>query len=157
MAENTNKNLWAEFDDEMDSAALQQEIQEAVENGSNFKEVPPGKYEVAVEKMDLTKSKNGKKMVSIWFKVVGKDDPYKGSLIFMNQVVEQGFQIHIVNELLRLMDTSINVEFKSYSQYGNMLLDIHEEIDKKVEFALNYSVNSKGYNEFTIEEVFDVE
>lgn len=151
-------NIWDEFDKAFDTKGLQEDIKEASENGGgNYKEVPVGKYEVAVEKMELVKSKSkGEPMVTIWFKVVGKDDPYKGSLIFMNQVITQGFQIHIVNELLRAMDTDIDVHFDTYSQYGNMLLDIHEAIDKKVEFALDYSENSKGYKVFEIEEVFDV-
>lgn len=150
-------NIWNEFDKAINTKELQNEIKEAAENGGgNYKEVPVGKYEVAVEKMELVKSKKGDPMVTIWFKVVGKDDPYKGSLIFMNQVITQGFQIHIVNELLRSMDTGIDVHFDTYSQYGNLLMDIHEAIDKKVEFALDYSENNKGYKIFEIEEVFDV-
>lgn len=156
MAETTN--LWDKFDNSIDTAALQNEVKEAAENGSgNYKEVPVGKYEVSVEKMELVQSKKGDPMVTIWFKVVGKDDPYKGSLIFFNQVINQGFQIHIVNELLRAMDTGMDIQFVTYKQYGNLLMDIHEAIDKKVEFALDYSQNSKGFNVFTIEEVFDVE
>lgn len=151
-------NIWDEFDRAIDTKGLQEDIKEAAENGGgNFKEVPVGKYEVAVEKMELVKSKSkGEPMVTIWFKVVGKDDPYKGSLIFMNQVITQGFQIHIVNELLRAMDTGKDIHFDTYRQYGNLLMDIHEAIDKKVEFALDYSENSKGYKVFEIEEVFDV-
>lgn len=150
-------NIWSEFDKAIDTKELQNEIKEAAENGGgNYKEVPVGKYEVAVEKMELVKSKKGDPMVTIWFKVVGKDDPYKGSLIFMNQVITQGFQIHIVNEILRSMDTGIDIHFDTYSQYGNLLMDIHEAIDKKVEFALDYSENNKGYKIFEIEEVFDV-
>lgn len=151
-------NIWDEFDRAIDTKGLQGDIKEAAENGGgNFKEVPVGKYEVAVEKMELVKSKSkGEPMVTIWFKIVGKDDPYKGSLIFMNQVITQGFQIHIVNELLRAMDTGMDIHFDTYSQYGNLLMDIHEAIDKKVEFALDYSENNKGYKVFEIEEVFDV-
>lgn len=150
-------NIWNEFDKAINTKELQNEIKEAAENGGgNYKEVPVGKYEVAVEKMELVKSKKDDPMVTIWFKVVGKDDPYKGSLIFMNQVITQGFQIHIVNEILRSMDTGIDVHFDTYSQYGNLLMDVHEAIDKKVEFALDYSENNKGYRIFEIEEVFDV-
>ena len=122
MAETTN--LWDKFDNSIDTAALQNEVKEAAENGSgNYKEVPVGKYEVSVEKMELVQSKKGDPMVTIWFKVVGKDDPYKGSLIFFNQVINQGFQIHIVNELLRAMDTGMDIQFVTYKQYGNLLMD----------------------------------
>lgn len=154
MAEN---NIWNEFDKKIDTKELQKDIADAAENGGNYKEVPVGKYEVAVEKMELVKSKKGDPMVTIWFKVVGKDDPYKGSLIFFNQVINQGFQVHIVNELLRAMDSGVNIHFDTYTQYGNMLMDVHEAIDGKLEYALNYSQNSKGYNQFEIEEVFEID
>ena len=151
-----NNNIWDEFDAAFDTDALANEVKEAAENGSSFREVPPGKYEVAVDKMELTKSKKDDPMVSIWFKIVGNDE-YKGSRIFFNQVITQGFQVHIVNELLRSMDSGIDVKFESYKQYGNLLMDIQEAIDGKLEYALKYSKNSKGYNQFEIEEVFEVD
>lgn len=96
-------------------------------------------------------------MVSIWFKIVSEGE-YNGSLIFFNQVITQGFQIHIVNELLRSMDSSIAgvIEFESYSQYGQLLMDVHEAIDGKLEFALEYGQTKKGFPTYEITEVFDV-
>lgn len=110
-------------------------------------EVPYGEYEVKIEKMELTATKETRKpMVSIWFKIVAGD--YKNSMIFMNQVITEGFQIHIMNEFLRSLDTDIdvNVEFVSYKQYGNMLMDIKEALDdSSVEFTLDYGENKQGY------------
>lgn len=57
--------------------------------------------EVAINKLELTKSKKGDPMVTCWMKIVAGE--YTNSLIFMNQVVTQGFQIHIVNEFLRAL------------------------------------------------------
>ncbi len=101
-------------------------------------EVPHGEYEVKIEKMELTAAKETRKpMLSVWFKIVAGD--YKNSMIFMNQVITEGFQIHIVNEFLRSLGTDVNVEFVSYKQYGNLIMDIKEVIDASgVEFALDY-------------------
>ena len=86
---------------------------------------------------------------------------YKGSLIFMNQVVTQGFQFHIVNDFVRSlvseMDDPIDVHFKTYNQYGNTLMDVMEAIDNNFEYQLDYRENSKGYNEFEIKEVYVLE
>lgn len=111
-------------------------------------EVPHGMYNVKIEKMELTAAKETRKpMLSVWFKIVAGD--YKNSMIFMNQVITEGFQIHIVNEFLRSLGTDVNVEFKTYKQYGNMLMDIKETLDESgVEFALDYRENKQGYSVF---------
>ncbi len=149
-------NLWDKFDEAIDTKGLQEDVKEAAENGTgSFKEVPHGEYEVEVNKMELIASKKGDPMVTIWFKVVSGE--YKGSLIFFNQVITQGFQIHIVNELLRSMDTGLDIEFKTYNQYGNLLMDVMEEIDGQLEFALKYGEGKKGFSTYEITDVFEVE
>ena len=155
-----NKNIFAQWDNAVDVEGLQKDIQEAKENGGNFKEVPHGKYEVSIEKMELKASKtNNNPMVSVWMKICNGD--FKGSLIFMNQVITQGFQIHIVNEFLRSLvadcaDAPV-VEFKSYSQYANLLMDIHELIADSFEYGLNYGQTKKGFDTFEITDIFALE
>lgn len=149
-------NIWEKFDEAIDTEGLVSDVKEAAENGTgSFKEVPHGEYEVEVNKMELVSSKKGDPMVSIWFKVVSGE--FKGSLIFFNQVITQGFQIHIVNELLRSMDSGLDIEFKTYKQYGNLIMDIMEEIDGNLEFALKYSKGKKDFSTYEITDVFEVE
>jgi hypothetical protein len=148
---------YSKFDKAVDIEGLKHDIADAAENGGsgNYKEVPHGTYEVSVTKMELTESKKGDPMVSIWFKILAGE--YKNSLIFFNQVVTQGFQFHIVNELLRSMDTDIEIKFDSYSQYAQMLLDVHEAIDNTLEFVMDYGETKKGFPTFEITEVYEVE
>lgn len=147
---------FSKFDKQVDLEGLKQDIMEAEENGGgDFKEVPHGKYEVAITKLELRESKKGDPMVNVWFKVTNGE--YKGSLIFMNQVITQGFQIHIADEFLRSLETTVDVQFESYSQYAEMLADIFEEIEDKVEFVLDYGENKKGFNTFEIIDSFEVE
>ncbi len=144
---------YSKFDKKVDVAGLKQDVADAKENSGNFKEVPHGNYEVSIEKLELAESKKGDPMVSIWFKIL--DGEFKNSRIFMNQVVTQGFQIHIVNEFLESLETGVEVLFENFSQYGNMMLNIHEEIEKqKLEYGLKYGEN-KGFNTFEITDVFE--
>lgn len=146
---------FSKFDKSVDLDGLREDIKEAQENGGgDYKEVPHGKYEVSIEKMELVESKKGDPMVSIWFNIVSGE--YKNSKIFYNQVITKGFQIHLVNELLRSLESDLDVEFETYKQYSKLLLDIHENIDGKFEYALNYD-EKKGYNTFSISEVFELE
>ncbi len=147
-------NAWDKFDKVIDTEGLQKDVAEASQNSSSFREVPHGKYEVSITKLELVESKKGDPMVSCWMKVVSGE--YKGSLIFMNQVITKGFQIHIANEFLRRLDSGFDVGFTTYSQYGQLLMDIHEAVDEQLEYALEYG-EKKGFNTFEIVEVFDAE
>ena len=156
------KNIFAQWDNSVDMEGLQKDIQEAKENngGGNYKEVPHGNYEVSIEKMELRATKEKQKpMVSIWMKIC--DGDYAGSMIFMNQVITEGFQIHIVNEFLRALvqkcEDTPTVEFKSYSQYANLLMDIHEVIAESFEYGLKYGKTKKDFDTFEITEVFVLE
>ncbi len=148
-------NIWNEFDEAIDTSGLADDVKNST--STDYKSVPHGEYEVSVEKMELVATKETKKpMLSVWFKVLS-DGEYKGSLIFFNQVVEQAFQVHIANEFLRSLDSGVEVEFKTYKQYGNLIMDIHEAISDKLEFALKYSAGKKGFSKYEIAEVFEVE
>lgn len=150
-------NIWEEFDKSIDTEGLAKDVEEAAENGGR-REVPHDTYEVAISKLELTKSKKGDPMVTCWMKIV--EGEYKGSLIFMNQVVTQGFQIHIANEFMRAlvqeMENPVEIQFKTYSQYSNMIMDIMEAIDNNFEYKVRYYDN-KGYNAFEIQEVYVLE
>lgn len=157
------QNMFDKWDKEIDTEGLQKDVADAAANGGqgNYKEVPHGNYEVAVQQMELKASKKGDPMVSIWFKIV--EGEFKGSLIFYNQVVTQGFQIHMVNEMLRKMTEEMSdapvIEFKTYSQYSDLLMDIYEAVADNFEYGLKYTANSKNkdFSNYEITEVFVLE
>lgn len=153
-------NIFDKWDKEIDTAGLANDVKEAAANGTGeYKEVPHGDYEVAVQQMELKASKSGNPMVSIWFKIL--DGDFKGSMIFYNQAITQGFQVHIVNEMLRMMvsemDDAPEIEFKSYKQYGNLIMDIFEAINENFEYVLSYKKGKKDFSTYEIEEVFVLE
>lgn len=147
---------FSKFDKKVDLEGLKNDIADAEENGGgNFKEVPLGTYEVAITKLELGESKKDDPMVKVWFKIVSEGE-FKNSLIFMNQVITQGFQIHIVNEFLRSLETDVDITFESYSQYADMLMDVFEEIEGNYEYGLKYGEN-KGFNTFEITDIFELD
>ena len=98
-------------------------------------------------------------MVTCWFRVLSEGE-YLGQMIFMNQVVSQGFQIHLANEFLRSIADAPDapkITFESYSQYAQLIMDVAEYIDGKFEYALHYGQTPKGYDTFEIKEIFELE
>lgn len=143
-------NIWEKFDKEIDKD-IQKQIEDA--ENSEYKEVPLGDYEVKVDNMELKISKSGNPMVSIWFRIVAGD--YNNNLLFMNQVINQPFQIGLANKILRALDPNKNIEFETYSQYANLIMDIYEEIDGKFEYAIRYG-EKKGFSTFEVLDIFYV-
>lgn len=145
--------MFEKWNSNVDLTGLQQDIKDAQDNNKEFEAVPHGEYEVKLDKLELKATKKGDPMVSAWFTIL--EGQYKKQKLFMNQVVTQGFQIHIVNEFLRSMGTDLAIEFVDYKQYAELLLDVAEECDaNNLEFAIKYEDN-KGYDKFTITEVFE--
>lgn len=145
---------FSKFNSSIDLEGLKHDIDDASQNQQNFEEVPAGTYEVVVTKMELTESKHGDPMFTCWFKIIGAEQ--KGRLIFMNQVITQGFQIHIVNQLLRDMDTGIEIKFDDFTQYATLIFQIEEKLKAdNCGFIINYGKTAKGFNTFAIKEVFD--
>lgn len=153
---------FSKFDKMVDIDGLKKDIAEAEAKAgvADFKDVPHGSYEVAIDKLELTETKKtGKPMVSCWMKIVSDGD-FKGQRIFMNQVVTQGFQIHIVNAFLHSLlpeGSDIDVEFTGYAEYNDLLLDIAEYVDGRFEYGLEYGENSKGFDTFQITDIFELD
>jgi hypothetical protein len=143
-------------------AASQKEIQENAGGQGDYPEIPVGKYEVKVEKMECKLTKESKRpMVSIWFKIL--EGKHADSMIFYNGVFHEDWMRHrVVKFLSALLDddgkheAEINLILKSndVNYINDFVMDIHEEIDGKLEYLLDYG-ESKGYKTYSIEEVFE--
>ena len=143
---------WEDFDKDVDIENLEKDVEKASTGDFSGEEVPYGKYEVKITKLELTQSKKGDPMLSVWFQIINGNQ--KDRFIFMNQVVLQGFQIHTANEFLRSLQTDENVEFKGYAKYNILILNIYEKIANN-EYELDYQENKKGYKTFKILQKFN--
>lgn len=126
-----------------------------------FEEVPPGTYEVALSKLELTKSKKGNLMVEVWYTILSGD--YENQKLFQYQVVSDGKKVNILKPLLeKLSDNEIDVTFTTYAKYAELLDEIMEfSEDNNLEYSLKYdekvSKDGNTYKTFKILEVFEGE
>lgn len=150
-------SIFDKWDKKVDSKALSEDVQEVEKNGGvgEYEEVPTGKYEVNIEKMEIKETKNGDPMFSCWMRILAGE--FENKLLFYNQVITKGFQIALVNKFLRSLETGIDIDsFIGYREYNNLIMDIHEAIDDAgLEYMIEYSKNKKGYPIYTIKEVFE--
>lgn len=142
---------YAVFNNMFDINGLKADINNV--GGSKREEVPHGLYEVEITKLELGASKKQLPMLKVWFKITaGK---YKGSMLFMNQLLTSGFGIHTANVFLKSLCTGDNIEFVDFTQYGQLIDNLFDKVNGARAFALNYGEN-KGFNTFNITEVYSV-
>lgn len=152
-------SIFDKYMQNVDAKALEESAKEISEaNSGNREEVPHGKYEVEVNKLEAKMSKSGRPMIVIWYKIVAGG--HKGQFIFQNSVYDQDWMRHrIAKQLAKLMDSSaleatLNLVLKNPVETVNeAMMDLHESISGKLEYLLNYG-ESKGYNTYTIEDVY---
>lgn len=149
-----DKPIWEQLDNSTDLEGLKNDAKEAAEGGE-YKEVPKGEYEVKFKKLELGQSKKGDPMMICWMEILKGD--FKGQLIFYNQVLTGGFQIHLASEFLRSLDTGVDVSFEGYAHFNAVIEEIKASIDgQKLEYAIEYGEN-KGWDTFKITDVFEAE
>ena len=147
-------SIYEKFNKKVDVAGLKADAQEVADNGGSFKEVPHGSYEVAIEKMELKETKKGDPMFSVWMKIL--DGEFKGSLLFYNQMMTNGYGIHNACEFIRSMEVEKEIKFDDFVQFGTMIEEVfNEDIKEKLEFVIEYGQNKKGFDTYSIEEVFE--
>lgn len=140
------------FNDLYDVNALQQNLDEIEANKNkkdgDFPEVPVGKYEVKIEKIELGESKNGSPMGKIMFRII--EGEFKKSCLFYNQVLVgkdkntgevTAFGLHNFNEFLKTLDSQVEIKFKDFFQYEQLLLDVAEAVESLV-YEIQYGKNN---------------
>lgn len=149
-------SIFDKWNKQIDVEGLKKDIEQADQGGSgDYREVPVGTYEVRIEKMELKESSKGDPMVSIWFRIINGE--FENSMLFMNQVITQGFQISQMNRFLKSLEVvdDSEVEFRDYGQYNDLIMDIFEGVSNQYEFLLDYKQNKKGFSIFTIKEIYE--
>lgn len=155
---------WNKFDASVDVEALQEDVKDVEENGGgDFPEIPEGEYEVAVINMELGQSKKGDPMLKIQFQIV--DGEFEKNLIFYNGVMQPqndkafGFQTHRNNEMLRSLWNceADDVKFTGFADYANLVDEIFSDIEDSFEYVLEKKVDKKGYDQYKIKEVFELD
>jgi hypothetical protein len=123
-----------------------------------------------IEKMEVGATKDGRPMFKVMLRVIEAGEnasdevveylshfKNKKPCLFMNRVIygtkNDANMIQSVIGWLQKLEPSMTVEFKNYSQFGELVLDIYEEVADAVELEVKY--DSEAFNSISIEEVFD--
>ena len=131
-------------------AKMDPNLQEDVKNAKEYEDVPNGDYIVSVDKMEVKTTKAGDKLmfaVQIFFNRV----------ISGNRVSESwndGKAIKSVITWLDKLGTDLVPEFVNYSDFAELVLDIFQEIQGKVELDVTYKASD--FNPVSINEVYDI-
>lgn len=154
---------FSKFDQQVDTTQLAKDAEEAKKNGGGFTEIPDGKYETKIEKMEIAETKDGRPMFKAMFRII--EGPYKKSCLFMNRVIfgtknDASMIGSVIGflEKLEALDADGNpiiCEFHSYSQFNDLILDIAEAIDAD---NLGYVVDYKkdDFNSISIDDVLEL-
>ena len=164
---------FSKFDATINEAELAKQLEEAKNNPNQGDglETPAGNYVAKIEKMEVAATKDGRPMFKVQLRVIEAgeeaDDEVKEYLshfknkkpcLFMNRVIygtkNDANMIQSVIGWLEKLEPSVDVEFKTYSQFSDLVLDIFEEVADAVELEVAY--NPDAFNSISISEVFDV-
>lgn len=164
---------FSKFDATINKDEMAKQLAEAKENGAGESlEAPAGNYVVKVEKMELGATKDGRPMFRVQLRVVDAGEDAKADVteylshfknkkpcLFMNRVIygtkNDANMIQSVIGWLDKLETETVPEFKNYSQFADLILDIFEEVADSIELDVTYDPNA--FNSISINEIFDVE
>ena len=151
---------FSKFDSQVDMEQLKNDVNEAKKNESQFSEVEAGTYYGKVEKMEISETRDGRPMFKMQFRITEGD--HKKQCLFMNRVVfgtkNDAVMINSVLGFLEKLEPSEDVgpiEFESYSQLNDLVLDVMEDIDEVLEYEVEY--DPEAFNNISINEAFEVE
>lgn len=149
-------------------AKMDPNLQDDVKNAKEYEDVPNGDYIVSVDKMEVKTTKAGDKLMfavqmSIKENSDGSKSNQKGRKIFFNRVISgnrvseswnDGKAIKSVITWLNKLETDLIPEFVNYSDFAELVLDIFQEIQGKVELDVTYKASD--FNPVSINEIYDI-
>ncbi len=116
----------------VDLADFDVEFQDAEVSDSDFAPPPDGKYQAVVDRVELTRSRNGSPMLKWCLRIVGPQ--YAGRLLWRNNVFGQGNMRFLKNDLHRC-----GVELTKASELPSRLAEL-------LDLALEVTVRTKDEN-----------
>lgn len=144
----------------VDLEGLRKDVENASANGTgDFSTIPAGTYEVALASLEIkgTKADPNRPMLVASFKILTGE--YKNRRIFMNRVLlgtkNDANMIKRAEGWLASLDSGVSTVFEDYKQFNQVVMDVGEAIDGKLEYVVDYDPDRS--NSISIEEVFEVE
>ena len=150
---------WDNFDNKVDLDGLKKDVAEAEKNGGSgeYKEIPKGRYEVTFKNIAMKATKDGRPMLSA--DAVILEGEFKKFHLFMNRVLygtkNDANMISSAVGWLKSLGTEVDVKFNGYNDFANVVMDVMEAVDGKLEHVVEY--DPKAFNSISIKDVFEVE
>ena len=146
---------WQNFDLKIDNNLLN-DIANASNNNSDFEELPLGRYEVKINSMELTQSKNGDPMTKTIFEVV--QGQFKGRYMFKNSVIYKGdskdaWRLKQELNFINSLQPRNEVNFYSFSDFEKQVSNAFADINSR---KLEYLVEIKEKNNFRTYSIVEV-
>ena len=146
---------WQNFDLKIDNTLLN-DIANASANTGEFEELPLGRYEVKINSMQLTQSKNGDPMTKTIFEVV--QGQYKGRYMFKNSVIYKGdrndaWRLKQELNFINSLQPNSQVNFYSFSDFEKQISNAFADINSR---KLEYLIEIKEKNNFRTYSVIEV-
>ena len=150
---------FSKFDEQVNLDELTQNTKEIKANGGvgNFADIEKGTYHGKVEKLEVGTTKDGRPMLKCQFRIT--EEPHKKSCLFMNRVIygtkNDANMIASAIGWLESLEPSEDigdVEFESYSQFADLVLDIAEDM-AELEYDVDYDTDA--FNNISIAEVYE--
>ena len=146
---------WQNFDLKIDNTLLN-DLANASSNNSDFEELPLGRYEVKINSMELTQSKNGDPMTKTIFEVV--QGQYKGRYMFKNSVIYKGdskdaWRLKQELNFINSLQPRNEVNFYSFSDFEKQISNAFADINSR---KLEYLIEIKEKNNFRTYSIVEV-
>ena len=150
---------FADFDKQIDLAALKKETEEIKKNGGtgDYPEIEAGTYYGKFEKLEVRATKDGRPMLSAMFRITR--NPHKKKCLFFNRVLygtkNDANMIASACGWLESLEPSEEltpVLFEGYGKFANLVMDIAEDISE-LEYSVEYDPDA--FNSISIADVFD--
>lgn len=150
---------FSKFDEQVNLEQLKKDAEEIKKNGGtgDYPEIEEGVYHGKVEKLEVGSTKDGRPMLKCQFRIT--EDPHKKSCLFFNRVLygtkNDANMIASACGWLESLEPSEDigpVEFQSYNQFAELVLDIAEDI-AELEYDVEYDPNE--FNNISIIDVFE--
>lgn len=160
---------FSKFEKKLDLDELQDDINEAIENGGtgDFPEVEKGEYTVTLENLEVGECSDkakipGAPLLKADFKI--KEGEFKNSHLFVNKALytdrndDKWNMAKLMANVLGWLESLEpseevgDIVFESYDQLEELILDIGEDVSE-LEYLVKYDPD--GFNAVSIEEVYE--
>ena len=149
-------SIFNKFKNGFDNDSMNEAVKRAEENNTgDYKDIPAGAYEVALEKLELGQTKNGDPKLTAWFKIVAGE--FTGSYLFKNSVLKEEWQVDKAFKFIADLRSDVEIvdPIKTDEDFDNYLADVLEAVNEKgIEYEVEYTVNKSGFGD--IKEILQV-